>query len=594
MVSLRHMIWPDRAIRRTGLNGNKSRCGSAVAVYVGVAATVALCSAAMFFVAGSGLFKPRAKLNLLTATVVRAPLELKVVERGSLESAANVTLRSEVEGANAIIKIVEEGTQASKGQLLVELDSSTLRSSQSVQQILVKTAETALDQSQKAVEIQKNLNETNIAAGKLKYELAQLDLEKYRNGEHRQLQNSIAGEITLAEEDYARAKEYYQFTKRLSKKGYVGSSNVEAERVALTKAEIGLQAAQEKLRLLNNYEHPRQLAEKTALALDTKRDQTRIANKAAAALIQAQSLVNRHLLTTQIERLKLERINGQIEACTIFAPQDGLVVYANEKNGRGSSQDRTIRERALVRQRQPIINLPDVTRMQVNARIHESKIDLVAAGLPAQIRVDALPGRVFEGEVTSVSLVPLSANWPNVDLQEYSTIVGVHSSPETLSLKPGLTAEVEILIERLTNVLQLPIQCVVERGGRHFAFVLDDGEPVRRELITGSSNEVVVQIKEGLDEGEVVVENPRSALSEMLDDLEQEVPADAGQPMSDDSSADQTVPNTQPGPPARPADSNATPTETSPTSASPSEVAAEESSTTRTKPKRSASKNRQG
>jgi hypothetical protein len=194
-----------------------------------------------------------------------------------------------------------------------------------------------------------------------------------------------------------------------------------------------------------------------------------------------------------------------------------------------------IYEGAKVKERQAIINLPDVSNMQVNARIHESKIDMVRESLPATIRVDALPGEIFHGEVSMVSLVPMSGNWPNINLKEYVTFIKItDETSKTSSLKPGLTAEVEILIDRLSSALQAPITAFVERGGRHFAWVLVNGQPVRREVKIGKSNELATQVIEdeslygrnqGLKEGESVVLNPRTVLPKEVALLEEEIPA---------------------------------------------------------------------
>src|SRR4029079_250396 len=119
--------------------------------------------------------------------------------------------------------------------------------------------------------------------------------------------------------------------------------------------------------------------------------------------------------------------------------------------------------------------------------------------LPATIHLDAKAGQVYHGEVSMVSLVSVSGNWPNVNLKEYITHIKLTDDVEKVSqLKPGSTAEVEILIDRLNDVLQAPVQAFVERGGRYFAWVLVDNKLTRREVKIGKSNEQMTQILEGL------------------------------------------------------------------------------------------------
>jgi hypothetical protein len=158
---------------------------------------------------------------------------------------------------------------------------------------------------------------------------------------------------------------------------------------------------------------------------------------------------------------------------------------------------------------------------------------MVREGLPATIHLDAKAGEVFHGEVSMVSLVSVSGNWPNTNLKEYITHIKLTDSVEKVSqLKPGSTAEVEILIDRLKDVLQLPVQSFVERGGRYFAWVLVDDKLSRREVKIGKSNEQVTEILEGLALGDRVAQTPRTVLPKEIAQLEEDVPVTVESPTS--------------------------------------------------------------
>ena len=70
----------------------------------------------------------------------------------------------------------------------------------------------------------------------------------------------------------------------------------------------------------------------------------------------------------------------------LYAGQDGMVVYANERSRFGQQQS-TIEEGATVRERQTILRLPDLSQMQVKVNVHESKVDQLELGMRAQIRI---------------------------------------------------------------------------------------------------------------------------------------------------------------------------------------------------------------
>jgi multidrug efflux pump subunit AcrA (membrane-fusion protein) len=176
-----------------------------------------------------------------------------------------------------------------------------------------------------------------------------------------------------------------------------------------------------------------------------------------------------------IENERYKKMLAQIAACTIRSPRAGLVVYANTLEGGRSAMTPLIFEGATVRERQPVIHLPDLTHMQVNARVHETKVTMLSEGLDVAVHVDACGEETYHGIVDQVALVPNSASWPNVNLKEYMTTIRLTDDVGKLStLKPGMTAEVEILVDRLESVLQTPIQSCVERGGRYFAWVQED------------------------------------------------------------------------------------------------------------------------
>lgn len=466
----------------------------------------------------------------MTETVKRGPMDIAIIERGSLESANNMVISCKVEGeaGTSILKIVDEGTRVKEGDILVELDSSRLRDLAIQQKIAVEQAAALMDQAEKNVAIQETQNESDISAAELKGELAKLDLRKYEEGDYKQELSTIEGEMKLAQEDLTRAKETLEFTQRLIKKGYATQSQLEADKLAVTKAQITLGVATTKGDLLEKFTRDRTLAELRANAKEFERELERVKLKSAAALAQYKADFSARKLTYNVEKEKLDKYQNQIELCTIKAPRDGMVVYANSRSGSRGSNEPLIYEGAKVKERQAIINLPDIALMQVSARIHESKIDQVNEGLPASIRVDARPGEVFHGRVDMVSLVPVSANWPNYNLKEYVTTIRITDEASKItSLKPGLTAEVEIQIAHLADALQVPIQSVVERGARYFSWVFDGSDVKRHELKVGKSNETNMEIREGLQEGQKVVLNPRTILPKEIAQLEEEIPAAA-------------------------------------------------------------------
>jgi HlyD family secretion protein len=464
-------------------------------------------------------------IRYVTEKVKRGPLEISITERGSLDSAANVTLVSKVEGTTTIIKIIEEGTTAKKDQILVELDSSKLRDSETQQRIVVEQADAALKQAIEKRAIQLTQNESDINAADLKLLLAQLDLKQYVEGDYKSQLADLQGKSTLAIEDLKRAQESYNFSKESAKKGYVTQSALEASRISVLQKQLAQEVAYLSVDVLEKFTQKRQMAEKEANALEFVKELERVKRKGLAAMAQADADLSACRLTAEVENSKLEKLRHQIANCILRAPQDGEVVYANnsQSDRRGSSDSAMIMEGAVVRERQAIINLPDFSRMQVNAKVHESRIGFISEGLRCVIHTEAAQGEEFNGVIYSVSSVPLSGSWPNRDLKEYATVVRLTDAVEKVRhLKPGLSAEVQVKVDYIPSCLNVPVQAVITVGSKQYAFPVVNGKPETREVKVGKTNDVNLEVKEGLEEGEDVLMNPRIVLNKeigLLEDL---------------------------------------------------------------------------
>lgn len=483
----------------------------------------------------------------MTETVKRGPFRITVTERGTLDSLKNAIIASKVEGSTTIISIVPEGSHVKAGDLICELDSSALVEKETQQQISVTQAESSLQSAREAVEIQKTQNDSDIAAAKLKLDLAELDLKKFEQGDYETQYAELDAQVKLSAEKVAQAQENYEFTERLVKKGYKTQNELESVRISLQTEQINKEIAVGKLKLLETFTKERTLTELKANAEEYKRELSRVERKAKAALAQAEAEYASKRLTYDVEQSKHNRLKEQIANCKLYANQDGQVVYANNRDGRSSDQV-LVEEGASVRERQPIVNLPDLSEMKVNARIHESRISLIRAGLTATVKVDAYPDEEFPAVVDTVASVPSSTgSFFSRDLKEYEAIIRLLGQGQEVSkLRPGLTAEIVMLVSSREDVLQAPIQSVMTVVSQQIAFVVKDGKAELRRVKIGASNDRMVEILEGVNEGEVVVMNPKSHFEREIKELESQL-------IKEQAAKGAAETGTTPPPPATPA-----------------------------------------
>ena len=413
----------------------------------------------------------------VTRQVQRLPFRYVVTEDGEIESSENTEVRCEVQargGGTMILELVPEGTYVHKGDLIARLDSSALRDELTRQQITCNTSRAAVIQAQSTLRA------------------AEIAKQEYLEGTFRQEEQTKLAAVAVAEEELHRAEDYLAYSELLAAKGYVTKLQLEADRFAVEKARMDLAAAKTDLEVLRKYTKAKML---TQLEADIE---------SARANLESQQKSH------ELDLAQLKLIEDQIAKCEIRAPADGQVVYANKSDRRGNSEV-IIEEGAPVRERQVIVRLPDPKRMQVKAEISEARIDRIRPGMPVIIHVDALPDVELAGTVTKVNEYPVPGSWWGNSAKEYATYIQINNPPST-KLRPGMTAEVRILVEEIDEALQVPVQAILEHQGRHFCFVHSAKGLEPRRVQLGSSNEKFVVIREGLNESEQVVMNPRKFL----------------------------------------------------------------------------------
>jgi HlyD family secretion protein len=410
----------------------------------------------------------------------------EITERGSVESASNIEVRCEVQAQGSagtrILEIVPEGTYVKAGDLICRLDSSALENDELKQRSVVENANAAMIQA-------KSDHETALKA-----------LDEYLQGKYQIDRAQIDADLAVAEENARRAADNVRYSKQLLEKGYITKLQLQADEFAAKKAATDLEAAKLRLKVLDEYTKA-----KTKLQLEADIQSTEAKFKAQEN-------------TWKLELQRLNLITEQIKKCRIVAPANGQVVYANNTERYGG-QEIIIEEGAVVRERQVIVRLPDPKRMQVKARINESKIALVKEGQTATIRLDALPDQELQGVVRKVNEYPVQGGWWAANIKEYETTVEILGSPE--GLRPGLNAEVRIRVAQLPDAIQVPVQAVLAQGDKFYCFVWRNNDWELRQVEIGNTNDKMLVIKSNLQPGERVAVNA-AALREQF-----ELPDDA-------------------------------------------------------------------
>ena len=476
-------------------------------------------------------FKKNSK-TLVYYTVARADLPITVTERGNLLSQQEIDVFCELENLSGdrsgnsgtqILTIVPNGTDVKKGDLLVEFDAAPLTDRLDQQLLSLEKARAEQIQATVKYENQITQNQTALDEAKLKVELAKLDLENYEDGDGGTFQIDLQGvELSIQEQQAQQVIDDTELrgVEMLYKLGYKSRSDLATARLSKMRTDRTLAKTISERKEMVKYKY-----RKTKLELEGSR------NTAGRALIQverdnlsllAQAKASKDAADRSLkkEEERYERYENQLEKCKIHAPVDGMVTYSPP-----SRHSPAIHEGAFVRQRQKIMSLPSLKKMQVKTAVHESVLDYVRPGLPATVRLEGFPDMKLRGSVKSVAVLPDRGSWQNSDTKVYSTVVTIDE--EVQKLKPGMTAVVDIHVDRLKDIISVPVQAIVQIDDQNWVYMDDDGNVTRQPVDLGRSNDKFVEIKTGVPAGARVVLNPTSIVDDARD-VEKEISPDKG------------------------------------------------------------------
>jgi HlyD family secretion protein len=312
--------------------------------------------------------------------------------------------------------------------------------------VMVKAGEVIARLDDVELQAQQSLAEANLRAAQAQLQRARLSLP---------LEDSqVRAEITQSQVSLDNASTTYRRWQDLYAKGAVARQQVEEAQMRYDMAKSRYEAAM------------------AAVTRNAARRQEIAAAEAAVKQTEA---------SLQMARIRL----GQTALRASFA---GLVTRTFVNAGE------------FVPIGKPIVHVVDPDSLYVKAVVDEADALKVRVGQQALVAMDVFQGRRLEGRVAEISPVISSAR------QESRTSeVKIRLEDRSIVLKPGLSADIEIVVEEVPNVLRLPTHVILERERGKYVHVVSDGRAQERPIQIGASNWDFTQIVSGLQEGERVV-----------------------------------------------------------------------------------------
>jgi HlyD family secretion protein len=437
--------------------------------------------------------------EVATALAREGAFDLTIVETGALQALKSVTYASSIQGNQAkIVALAPEGKVVEKGDLLILFDSTPFEeqireSEASLAQALAEAVKTRQD-----LALQEVQNSEEMAAARQKEDRSGLELRDVEEGKGKLREDEAKGELADADRELRRISSARDDLKPLLAEGFITRQEMDRADQEVEKATEKLAIAKRRHDSFFEFGRPIERSQARAEALASRESSRALASAAASRLEQRRAAIEGAKSRIREAESRLNTARAQLARCAVRADVPGIVVYRPVFFG---AEQRRPQVGDQVWANQPLLILPDVSKMTVEAKVRETDVHRVAESQQVEIRVAAYPDLRLTGRVT---LVGTLAQEDSVRRNGKYFGITVEIHERDARLRPGMTATVEIQVERREKALVVPIQSVFDREGKRVVYVHSLGGFREREVITGSVNRDFAVIEKGLSAGDRV------------------------------------------------------------------------------------------
>ncbi|MFB0566542.1 MAG: efflux RND transporter periplasmic adaptor subunit [Candidatus Aminicenantaceae bacterium] len=184
-----------------------------------------------------------------------------------------------------------------------------------------------------------------------------------------------------------------------------------------------------------------------------------------------------------------------LDDMTLRAPKEGLVVLKEIWKGTGMSK---VQEGDQVWPGYPILEIPDLSSMEIKMHLNEVDVSKVKPEQEALISIDAFPDKKLSGKVERVASMATKKDW-DAKIKTFETIVSLDEMDSRM--RPGMTCMVDIIIKKIPDVVSVPIESVFEREGKTIVYMMGSRSPKKQEVVLGDRNTTHIIVTQGLSPG---------------------------------------------------------------------------------------------
>lgn len=438
-------------------------------------------------------------------SVTRGSFEITVPASGELTALKQTEIASRLDGRATILTVVDEGTWIEEGDVLIRFDAKELEENIKDATDAVTTARTALITAQSNLDIRRRANASELEKADVDIELADLAFRVWAEGQDLSARQKHELSVKTAKKNHERLVARFDASKDLLDQKFISRDEYLQDEIKMIEASSALEEAKLAKQVYEDYESKKEkkkLESELQQAKD-KRDEYAGRHKNEIATLEAEVKSKSYHVESKEKRLA-EHL-AQVEMCEVRAPQAGLVVYTSSlSSGRWGRNDREApKVGAEVRRNDPIMLLPDTSRMVAEVKVNEALSGKIRAGNGAVVFSDAKPDMPLRGEVLSVGVLAETGGWRDPNRRDYTVRIGLDSA-EGLDLKPAMRCRANIYVGSVDDALYVPISSVLRRGSVAFVYKPDGSGFAEHQVQVGLSSELYIEVTAGLEEGDQV------------------------------------------------------------------------------------------
>lgn len=446
--------------------------------------------------------------------VVRGDFNIVITANGVLDAVKryNIEAPSISRQGLDIVEAVPDQTVLKKGDVIVEFSDENYLQELEDQTIKIEEAEKNLmilqqDYQMKIADIVSAIKNATDA-----HRVSKEALEKYVSEDAPLAKETLQQDLEAARQNVEDEKDNLTALKASLLSASMGDEaarlkiegEVESSQMAIEDLESKEDKASYNLRIFKQYTFPQQSRKLEQNLVKNEMDLQKQLVNATAQRVQLEAKIKTQERLLRSRKKQKDDLIENIAMLKVTAPVDGTISYGDPNPRRRNQQQKEIIVGTTMNRNEVIGSIPDLSRLIVNVDIPEISRSKIDAGMRAEMRIKALPNLHLSGGIERISDMASNLNfWDRSSPKIYPTVISLDQNDP--ALRPGMTVEVDMISEVISNVLFVPVEALFVKEGNVYCNVKKSVGSEEREVSIGKSSSSYVEILEGLAEGDRVL-----------------------------------------------------------------------------------------